>query len=295
MKNPLVSIIIPCYNYEKYVKEAIESAINQTYKNTEIIVINDGSTDGSDNVINELKKLYGFRYYSQKNAGIVGTRNRAIELAEGDFIIQLDADDALPKDYTEVLTGYAKKNRADIYYTPAKDLDTGEIVINPPEFDIEILKHHNYMHGSSMVRAELIQKYNYDKKLNDKGLEDWDIYLSMCLDGAKGVLVKEVAILYRKHQDRKSRSDELNNSDKELAAIRYILTKQITNHAEKMSYMMPYLHFVDRLLIFSRENNQLKNQIRDQKEVISQLQKKIDIIKKLPPVKGYLAVKKIFK
>lgn len=93
MDNRLVSIIVPCFNAEKYVGEAIQSALDQTYPNTEVIVIDDGSTDGSLDVI----RSFGDRvhYETGPNRGACAARNRGIEMAEGEFIQFLDADDVL--------------------------------------------------------------------------------------------------------------------------------------------------------------------------------------------------------
>ena len=89
----LLSIIIPCYNGEKFIKEAIDSAIAQTYSNKEIIVVNDGSTDRSCEIVRE----YGdqVQLIDQKNSGVSAARNRGIWDAEGEYIMLLDADDAL--------------------------------------------------------------------------------------------------------------------------------------------------------------------------------------------------------
>lgn len=91
--SPLVSIIIPCYNAEKYVAEAIQSVIDQTYPNCEVIVIDDGSTDGSLEVI----KSFGdkIRWETGPNRGGCAARNRGLSLAKGDFIQFLDADDRM--------------------------------------------------------------------------------------------------------------------------------------------------------------------------------------------------------
>jgi glycosyltransferase involved in cell wall biosynthesis len=87
---PLVSVIIPVYNAERYVAEAIESVLAQTYDPVEIIAVDDGSTDGSAAVV---KQFPFVQYYFQANAGISATRNRGIEQAQGDFLAFLDADD----------------------------------------------------------------------------------------------------------------------------------------------------------------------------------------------------------
>ena len=90
MANRLVSVIIPVYNAEQYVAEAIESVLVQGYNSIEIIAVDDGSTDGSAEVI---KKFPAVQYLLQTNAGISATRNRGIEHAQGDFLAFLDADD----------------------------------------------------------------------------------------------------------------------------------------------------------------------------------------------------------
>ena len=94
----LVSILIPLYNAEKYIEETIKSCINQTYKNCEIIVLDDGSTDNSFNIAKEFEKLSDkVKVFSHQNAGAQITRNKLFELSTGDYIQYLDADDLLDK------------------------------------------------------------------------------------------------------------------------------------------------------------------------------------------------------
>ncbi|HKV34826.1 MAG TPA: glycosyltransferase family A protein [Pyrinomonadaceae bacterium] len=100
MKDNLVSVIIPVYNYERYLGEAIESALNQTYKNIEVIVVDDGSTDRSGEVAKSFADK-GVKYCHQANAGIGPARNQGVELAQGDFLAFLDADDRWPEEKTE--------------------------------------------------------------------------------------------------------------------------------------------------------------------------------------------------
>ena len=92
--NPLVSVCMPCYNAEKYVGEAIESVLNQTYKNIELIVVNDGSTDRSGEVL-EKYKMKGVKVVTEKCGSASGARNRAFQGAKGDFVKFFDADDII--------------------------------------------------------------------------------------------------------------------------------------------------------------------------------------------------------
>lgn len=95
MNNPLVSILIPVYNTEKYVAEAVESVLNQTYKNIEIIIVDDGSTDRSWEIIENYRQKYPdiIKTYRQENKGACAARNKAFELSIGDYIQYLDSDD----------------------------------------------------------------------------------------------------------------------------------------------------------------------------------------------------------
>ncbi len=94
--NPLVSILVPLYNSELYIIETLESCISQTYKNIEVIVVNDGSTDRSlEVVVDYATKHSQVKVYSQPNLGACRARNFAFELSSGDYILYLDADDIL--------------------------------------------------------------------------------------------------------------------------------------------------------------------------------------------------------
>lgn len=104
----LVSIIIPVFNGGRFLNKAIESVLNQTYKNFEIIVVDDGSTDKSA----EIAKSYNEVIYKyQENGGVASARNNALSKVRGDFIAFLDADDFYPKDKLEIQINHLKDNK----------------------------------------------------------------------------------------------------------------------------------------------------------------------------------------
>lgn len=105
----LVSIIIPVYNKEKYISKCMESVLAQTYETLEIVVINDGSTDRSSQLIMDfIRKDKRIKFFSQVNAGVGVARNKGILNATGKYILFLDADDILSKNYVENLMKYKK-------------------------------------------------------------------------------------------------------------------------------------------------------------------------------------------
>ena len=109
--NPLVSIIVPVYNAEKYIKECVNSIINQTYRNIEIILVNDGSKDSSSKICQLLAKNNPrVKYISQNNKGPSAARNKGIRYAKGDYIQFVDSDDIIEDNMTEELVRAKDKN-----------------------------------------------------------------------------------------------------------------------------------------------------------------------------------------
>ena len=107
--NNLVSIITPAYNASQYIKGTIESVLNQTYDNWELIIVNDGSTDNTKEIVESFKDSR-IKLINQKNMGVSVARNRGLSEAQGEFITFLDADDILPPKSLEVRVKYLKEN-----------------------------------------------------------------------------------------------------------------------------------------------------------------------------------------
>ena len=107
-----ISVIIPVYNTEKYLRKCFDSVINQSYKNIEMVIINDGSKDNSEKIINEYKNKYPdiISYYSKGNTGVADTRNFGIEKAKGDYIMFLDSDDYIDEALFKNLEKYINKD-----------------------------------------------------------------------------------------------------------------------------------------------------------------------------------------
>ena len=125
-----ISIIIPVYNTAKYLKRCFESVLAQDYKNIEMVVINDGSIDNSELIINEYKEKYPelISYYNKPNTGVADTRNFGIEQAKGEYIMFLDSDDYIDKALLKTLEKYTDKNIDLIKFKLQRVDDTGKIL-----------------------------------------------------------------------------------------------------------------------------------------------------------------------
>jgi glycosyltransferase involved in cell wall biosynthesis len=117
--HPLVSILIPAYNSEKWIKATIQSALNQTYKNKEIIIVDDGSTDHTFSIAKQFESNI-VKVITQKNQGASAARNKALSLSQGDFIQWLDSDDILSPNKIEIhLTRNSQNPSSRVLYSSA--------------------------------------------------------------------------------------------------------------------------------------------------------------------------------
>ena len=115
MQDPLISVIIPVYNVAPYLREAVDSAINQTYRNLEIIMVDDGSTDGSGDICDEYaSRDPRITVIHQKNCGSSSARNAGLDRATGEYIAFLDSDDAYDLSFIRTMIDVAFRENSDI-------------------------------------------------------------------------------------------------------------------------------------------------------------------------------------
>lgn len=110
----MITVIIPVYNVEKYLKQCLDSVFNQSYKSLQVIIVNDGSKDNSKKIIDEYKENYDFIYLEQQNKGVSEARNLALKYVEGEYILFVDPDDYLELDCLELMYKKAIKTNSDI-------------------------------------------------------------------------------------------------------------------------------------------------------------------------------------
>ena len=193
---PLVSVVIPCYNYGEYVEQAIDSVLNQTFQGFEIIVVDDGSDDVHTlDVLGRLDRPKT-RLIRQPNQGVTRSRNNGIKQAQGKYICCLDADDLLHPTYLEKCLVRLETENLDICYSWLKEFEDGDYLYRSGEFELETLMHENTVIVSAVFKRRLWQQVG---GLKATGYEDWEFWLSLAEAGARGARLEEPLFLYRKH------------------------------------------------------------------------------------------------
>lgn len=201
---PLVSVVIPTYNNGRYLQEAIESVLNQTYINYEIIVVDDGSTDNTYQVLEPY--LDKIKYVFQENQGAAKARNRGIEIAQGKFIAFLDADDFfLPEKLAAQVGCFAEDSTLTMVQSGWRFVDQKGNLIkdvepwqNGAELDLENwLMWQATLPSAMMFRREWFNRYGgFDPRYIP---EDLEIVLRLALSGAKATWLRQICVCYRQH------------------------------------------------------------------------------------------------
>ncbi len=227
--NDRVSIIIPCYNQGKFLKDAIESALNQTHKNIEVVVVNDGSTDNTS----EVMRSYGKRIkaVTQTNKGLSAARNAGIKASTGGWILPLDSDDTIEPTYIEKTIG-----KADIVGTWIKCFGKYKDIWKPAH---GLPSHENFLKQNHLFSCTLFKRCvftntgGYDEEMfvggkqGCNGFEDWEYWIRATEDNFSVYIVPECLVNYRIHEVSMYRDADKNRSK----ILSYMKTKHQMNVA----------------------------------------------------------------
>ena len=217
----LISIIVPIYNTEKYLHECLDSIINQTYANFEVLLVNDGSTDSSGIICQEyVKNDSRFRYFEKENGGVSSARNLGLERSEGVYITFIDSDDWVESNHLEALLKGIKENNTDIAVSKHKSFNTEDGLFYFPVYSnqnidnlcikkkqirpfLELFPKLNYLThdfaciASKLFKKSLTQNLFLDEKLPQS--EDLDYFFKLYLRAESIVYIDEVTYIYVQH------------------------------------------------------------------------------------------------
>lgn len=251
--NSLISIIIPCYNDGQYIEQSVNSALNQTYLNKEVIVVDDGSNDDTKAVLKKLE-LKITKLITQENQGQSTARNVGINDANGEYILILDSDDYYEPTFCEkAIAVFLNKKETKIVTCQVNLLfENGSKVIHTPEGgSISNFIFTNAALGTSMFKkVDWKISGGYDKSMRN-GFEDWEFFIRLLKRGGVAEVIQEPLYNYRKGKD--STTSKANKIKYEL--LKYIYFKHQDLYKENFELFIT--HLLGR--IEREEKEKLKN------------------------------------
>ena len=177
-KKPLVTVYIVNHNYGKYLQQSIDSVLDQSYKNIQLIIIDNGSKDNSKNILKKLNPSLASIIF-QKNKGLIAANNLAIRMSKGSFVMRLDADDWLRKDAIQIMVNeFKKENKLGLVFPNYYETDQfGNIIKQIKRHDFKkVTLMDQPAHGAcTMFKKDLIEKVGfYDEEFNcQDGFDIW--------------------------------------------------------------------------------------------------------------------------
>ena len=272
-----ISVIIPTYNREKTIKDAINSVLNQTYDNLEVIVVDDGSTDNTEKIIKKIKDKR-LKYIKQKkNSGACVARNVGIAKSKGQYIAFQDSDDIYYKNKLELQYNNMKQEGSDFDFCKLTLFDSNNRIVLPTEKQIKSIEENNMINElcygnyvstqTIMVKADIIKKTNFDISL--PRLQDYDLALRLIPECKVSFTNKKLVNLY-------VQSDSIGNDNEKLKlAIAIMINKKynITELQEKQLNKSLNELYVERI------QNKYQRQINEIQEQMNNLNSELEFYK----------------
>lgn len=208
MSTPLITVLMPVYNAERFLKQAVQSILAQTFTDFELLIINDGSTDASVSIIESFTDKRIRLVHNEKNSGVIDTLNKGLALATGKYIARMDADDyCLPTRFEKQIRYLERNTDVAILATHIIQVNAADDELGHWDDDIQntkpdqifntLAKTNCIAHPTVMMRSEIVRSYTYSKK--QKGSEDWDLWMRMVSDGHRIDKLPEFLLRYRLH------------------------------------------------------------------------------------------------
>lgn len=218
MSKTLVSVVIPCYNHEDFVQASIQSVINQTYENIELIIIDDGSKDGSIAKIEEMTKLceqrfVNFEFRSRPNKGLSATLNEAIEWCQGEYYSGIASDDVILSHKLKVQVEFLNSHHNVLaVFGGVQHIDENDKIIATSlsksryyDFKRIIMHKFDLPAVTQLIRLQALKETGgYDSSII---LEDWYMWLKLTKHGSI-YYMSEIFALYRQHDNNISKDSE---------------------------------------------------------------------------------------
>lgn len=178
---PFLSIIIPCFNSEATLDTTLESVLNQKYQNWEAIIVNDGSTDGTEEIaLHWINKDDRFKYFTKQNEGLGKTRNFAINKSCGILILPLDSDNQVEDSFVQdAISVFETNPNIGVVYGHAQYFGEKNGLWEVEEYRLEKMLVHNYIDACAIYKKVLWEQVGgYDENMPHQGHEDWELWVA---------------------------------------------------------------------------------------------------------------------
>jgi len=246
VNNPLISIIMPVYNVESYISDSIDSVLRQTYKNWELLIVDDKSTDNTKEIIKEFSKKDSriksiFREHNGGKPSIA--KNSAFEYIKGEYIAFLDSDDLWLESKLEKQLKLIKKDNFALCYTGGYLIDenSNEIGSFLPKYQNgfifkKMLARYEINNQSVVIRSDVFQKFNEEITIG----EDYNLFMEIVLN-YKVCNIKEKLVKYRVHKNSITKSKSKDLSEGTLYTLYYLNSKYNIFSKYPLSYALCWL------------------------------------------------------
>jgi glycosyltransferase involved in cell wall biosynthesis len=197
---PKVSVIVPCYNLGQYLDEAIDSVLAQTFRDFEIVVVDDGSTDAATTSLLSDYRRPHTRVIRMPHGGLAAARNTGIAHTGGEYLCALDADDRLEPTYLEKAVGVLQRDSSVTFVSCwLRTFGDENWEWTPERCDLPTLLCEDTVLTAALVRREAVVAVGgYDTGMPVQGDEDWDLWLTLVERGHRGLILPEVLFNYRR-------------------------------------------------------------------------------------------------
>ena len=290
MENQLISIVVPVYNVEEYLKQCLDSILDQTYRNWELILVNDGSTDSSGLICQEYaEKDARIRYYEKENGGLSDARNYGIEQAQGEYLTFVDSDDFLDASHLNVLYNALVNNDADISIANYANYQTSTATFYLHTFgeyyeknytseelidDLSVLERNDL--SFSTIWGSLYKKSVFSFLRFPKGVigEDVALIYKIYTQVDKIVYVHKDTYIYRENDSGISKSKiyplvtaQLNHVAERLALLA-IMGYDVTKHFDRYRTFLEITEYNMRM-VWGMEDTETYRHIKENLQLIS--------------------------
>lgn len=199
----LISVLLPVYNCQEYIYEAVQSILNQTYSNFELIIIDDCSTDNTVKIIKEFNDERIRLVVKEKNSGYTDSLNYAVTISNGEFIARMDGDDiSLPERFAKQINFFETNADALVCGTAIQIIDSHKILKHPTsndEIKVKLCFSNSFYHPTMMFKRQVLVDNKYDK--NFEPAEDYDLWTKLIFK-MKMFNLDEVLLNYRVHANQ---------------------------------------------------------------------------------------------